>query len=152
MDTTFKIKDTNTKVELVDYVRQYVDKYKETEILIGCDSQNKKRKTTYSVCVGLYRPGKGAHVIANTFQVPREKETVVRLINEVWHSIGVAELLVKEGLPKASFIDIDVNPSPKYKSHEAFKQAVGSVEGMGYNCRHKGNYPQMSYAADSLCK
>lgn len=152
MITSYKIKDTNTKVELVDYVRQYLKEHKDAEILIGCDSQNKKRITRYAVCVGLYRPGKGAHVISNVFDTPRERETVVRLINEVWHSIDAAELLIAEGLPRASFIDIDVNPNPKYKSNAAFKQAVGSAEGMGYNVRHKGNYPQMSYAADSEVK
>ena len=34
----------------------------------------------------------------------------------------VAELLREAGLPKVTYIDIDLNPDPKYKSNEVFRQ------------------------------
>jgi predicted RNase H-related nuclease YkuK (DUF458 family) len=49
-------------------------------------------------------------------------------------------------------IDIDLNPDPKYKSNEVFRQAVGLVEGMGYEVRYKTLGPIATYAADHLVK
>jgi predicted RNase H-related nuclease YkuK (DUF458 family) len=83
---------------------------------------------------------------------PRERENTVRLLNEVWHSVETAEVLKNELGVKAQWIDIDLNPDPRYKSNQALTSAVGIVTGMGYNVRHKGNNPVMTYAADQLVK
>ena len=47
---------------------------------------------------------------------------------------------------------MDLNPDPKYKSNEVFRQAVGMVEGMGYNVRYKTLGPIATYCADHLVK
>ena len=119
---------------------------------MGCDSQNRKRETVYALVIGLYKPGKGAHVIYSKWTTLREKDNVSRLLNEVWFSVEVAEKLKAELDMKAEWIDIDLNPDPKYKSNQALASAVGVVTGMGYKVRHKGNSPIMTYAADSLVK
>ena len=49
-------------------------------------------------------------------------------------------------------IDIDLNPDPRFKSNEVFRQAVGLVEGMGYEVRYKTLGPIATYAADHLVK
>jgi predicted RNase H-related nuclease YkuK (DUF458 family) len=100
----------------------------------------------------LYKPKKGAHVIYKRFSTPRERESSVRLLNEVWYSVEIAELIKNEVGVKATWIDIDLNPDPKYKSNVALTSAVGIVTGMGYKVRHKGNSPLMTYAADHLVK
>ncbi len=79
-------------------------------------------------------------------------QNTVRLLNEVWHSIETAELLKNELGIKATWIDIDLNPDPKFRSNQALTSAVGIVTGMGYKVRHKGNSPIMTYAADHLVK
>ena len=56
----FKSLINNKPVDLVEYVKQYVEQRPSTELLIGCDSQNRKRETIYAVVVGLYTPKKGA--------------------------------------------------------------------------------------------
>jgi predicted RNase H-related nuclease YkuK (DUF458 family) len=152
MEKVFRMLSNRKQIDLIDYIKSYVGQYPETEILIGCDSQNKKRESIYAVVIGLYRPGKGAHVLYSRFNTPRERENVTRLLNEVWHSIEVAELLKTELNIKATWIDIDLNPDPKYRSNQALTSAVGIVTGMGYNVRHKGNSPVMTYAADHLVK
>jgi predicted RNase H-related nuclease YkuK (DUF458 family) len=152
MEKVFRVLSNRKQIDLIDYIKSYVGQYPETEILIGCDSQNKKRESIYAVVIGLYRPGKGAHVLYSRFNTPRERENVTRLLNEVWHSIEVAELLKAELNIKATWIDIDLNPDPKYRSNQALTSAVGIVTGMGYNVRHKGNSPVMTYAADHLVK
>lgn len=152
MEKVYKTLASNSKVDLIDYVNSYVDKNPDTEILVGCDSQNRKRETIYAIVIGMYRPGKGAHVIYSRFKTPRERENTNRLLNEVWFSVEVAESLRNEIGITAKWIDIDLNPDPKYKSNLALTSAVGIVTGMGYKVRHKGNSPIMTYAADSLVK
>ena len=154
----FKTLNTGKEVEFIDYIRDYVIAHPETEILIGCDSQNRRNKkkrineTVYAIVIGLYNPGKGAHVLYSKFETLRERDNVSRLLNEVWFSVEVAELLKAELNIIPTWIDIDLNPDPKYKSNAALASAVGVVTGMGYQVRHKGNSPVMTYAADHLVK
>jgi predicted RNase H-related nuclease YkuK (DUF458 family) len=152
MERQFKTLVSNKSIELIEYVREYVSQRPNVEILVGCDSQNRKRETIYAIVIGLYTPGKGAHVLYSRFTVPRERENTTRLLNEVWFSVEVAEAIKNKLDIKATWIDIDLNPDPKYKSNSALTSAVGIVTGMGYNVRHKGNSPVMTYAADHLVK
>ena len=152
MEKVFNILNSGKKIELIDYIKEYLRIHPNIEILIGCDSQNRKRETKYAIVIGLYTPGKGAHVLYSKFEVVRERENIVRLLNEVWHSVEIAELIKNELGITATWIDIDLNPDPKYRSNAALSSAVGIVTGMGYHVRHKGDCPMMTYAADSLVK
>jgi len=117
--------------ELIPYVKNYLENNDGIEILIGCDSQNFADKTIYAVVVALYTTGKGAHVIYRRWKTEREFTRSVRLLNEVWYAIETAEFL---------------------KENEVFRQAVGLVEGMGYEVRYKTLGPIATYAADHLVK
>ena len=140
------------ELELVPYVEKYIEENHNVEILIGCDSQNQGDYTTYAVVVALYRVGKGAHVLYRRWKTPKEFTRSVRLLNEIWFAIETAEFMKEAGIPKPRWIDIDINPDPKYKSNEVFRQAVGLVEGMGYEVRYKSLGPIATYAADHLVK
>lgn len=140
------------KVELESYVKEYMSSKENVEILIGCDSQNFGNKTIYAIVVALYDKGKGAHVLFKRWKTNREYIRSVRLLNEVWFAIEVAEAMKEAGIPKPRWIDIDINPDPKFKSNEVFRQAVGLVEGMGYEVRYKSLGPIATYAADHLVK
>lgn len=140
------------KVDLVDYVKDYMSTKENIEILIGCDSQNFSDKTIYAIVVALYEPGKGAHVLFRRWKSDRERVRATRLLNEVWYAIETAEELKNNGIPKPKWIDIDLNPDPRYKSNEVFRQAVGMVEGMGYKVRYKSLGPIATYAADHIVK
>jgi predicted RNase H-related nuclease YkuK (DUF458 family) len=148
----FKTLFNKEKINLIQYIAEYKETHPNVEILVGCDSQNRKKETFYAIVIGLYNPGKGAHVLYSKFEVPREKDNVTRLINEVWFSVEVAEQIRLETDIRAKFIDIDLNPDPRYKSNAALTSAVGIVTGMGYAVRHKGHSPMMTYAADNLVK
>jgi predicted RNase H-related nuclease YkuK (DUF458 family) len=148
----FKTLFNKEKINLIQYIAEYKETHPEVEILVGCDSQNRKKETFYAIVIGLYNPGKGAHVLYSKFEVPREKDNVTRLINEVWFSVEVAEQIRLATDIRAKFIDIDLNPDPRYKSNAALTSAVGIVTGMGYAVRHKGHSPMMTYAADNLVK
>ena len=142
----------SVKVDLVTYIKDWLEAKPNVEILIGCDSQNFSDKTIYAIVVALYDTGKGAHVLYNRWKSQREPTRNVRLLNEVWYAIETAEALQAAGIPKARWIDVDLNPDPRYKSNEVFRQAVGMVEGMGYEVRYKTLGPIATYAADYLVK
>ena len=148
----FKNLNTKKEVDLIEYVRDYVSRFPETEILIGCDSQNHKHFTTYAVVIALYKPKKGANVLFHKTEEKYEKIRPIRLMNEVWKSIEIAELLIKNNIIKAKYIDIDINPDKRYKSNEVLRSAVGLVEGMGYQVRYKSLGALVTYAADTLVK
>lgn len=139
-------------VNLTDYIKDYVEKHNDVDILIGCDSQNYVDKTTYAIVVALYHRGKGAHVLYKRWKTQREHVRATRLLNEVWYSVETAEAIKNAGLPKVKWIDVDLNPDPRFKSNEVFRQAVGMVEGMGYQVRYKTLGPIATYAADHLVK
>jgi predicted RNase H-related nuclease YkuK (DUF458 family) len=154
MDRQFKTLIKRQDVDLIPYVKEHIVKFPDSEILIGCDSQNQGKKTTYAVVIGMYNPCKGAHVLFSMFEEPRIRlvENSVRLLNEVWFSVEVAEKLKTDLGIIAKWIDIDLNPDPKWQSNKALTNAVGIVTGMGYHVRHKGLSPVMTYAADKLVK
>jgi predicted RNase H-related nuclease YkuK (DUF458 family) len=150
---TFKTLYGKTIPDVVNYIKDYLTDKEDVEILIGSDSQcYNNSKTVYGVVIALYTKGKGAHVICSKDVTPMERDLSTRLINEVWKAVEVAELLRNNGLPKATWIDIDLNPDPRYKSNKALRQAVGLVEGMGYKVRYKHNGAMITYGANHLVR
>ena len=135
-----------------DYVKDYVNTHENTEILVGTDSQNRGDNTIYSTVIALYEPGHGAHCIFRRWREPRERIRATRLMNEVWASVATAEELVKNGGRKPKYIDIDINPSPRFKSNEVFTSAKGMIEGMGYEVRFKTFGPLVTTMADYVVK
>jgi predicted RNase H-related nuclease YkuK (DUF458 family) len=140
------------EVKLNEYIKEYMNTNDGVDILIGCDSQNIGAHTIYAIVVALYREGKGAHVLYRRWKAEKERVRSIRLLQEVWYAIETAEELGKAVIKKPKWIDIDLNPDPKYKSNEVFRQAVGMVEGMGYKVRYKTLGPIATYAADHLVK
>ena len=139
--------------DLIGYIREYISTRPDIEILIGSDSQCYGNKITiYGVVIALYTKGKGAHVLCCRETVPMERNTSTRLLTEVWKSIEIAEYLKENNLPKPTWIDIDLNPDPRYKSNSVLRQAVGLVEGMGYKVRHKHLGALTTYAANHLVR
>jgi predicted RNase H-related nuclease YkuK (DUF458 family) len=138
---------------IVEYIKEYLSTRENVEILIGADSQNiKNRKTIFGTVVALYTKGKGAHVLCSRESLPVMKNTSSRLMLEVWKSVELAEYLRENGLPRPSWIDLDLNPDPKFKSNQVLRQAVGLVEGMGYKVRYKQLGALTTYAANHLVR
>lgn len=140
------------EVDLVEYVQKYLETHPGIEMMVGCDSQNRGKYTFYAVVVALYNPGHGAHVIFRRWKVPKENVKSIRLLNEAWFSVETAEEITSAGLPKPLWIDLDLNPNPRYKSNEVLNQAVGLCEGMGYKVRFKTLGPIITTYADFLVR
>jgi predicted RNase H-related nuclease YkuK (DUF458 family) len=152
MNLQFKSLSTRKDIDLVPYIKDFLSKNENTTIFIGSDSQNRKDKTTYAAVIVLHNSGKGGHVIYAKDILPRIQDRFTRLWNEVEYSIVIAEYLTQNGIQKPNFIDIDLNPDPKYKSNQVLRSALGYVESMGYTPRCKPNAMVASYVADALCK
>lgn len=140
------------KVDLIEYVKNYMISHPGVNIFVGTDSQNYRTGTVYATAVVLYTPGKGGHIIFQRDKTERERVRSVRLMNEVWKSIETANTMCEAGLPKPEFIDIDVSPIARCKSNEVFESAKGLVEGMGYKCRYKTLGPIATWAADFIVR
>jgi len=147
----FRILSTNTRVFLDEYIRDYLQKNPKAQIIIGCDSKNRDNETVYGLVVVLYKNKKGGHVLYGKERVPRVRDRWSRLWKEVEYSVDMANQLVQSGLPKATFIDLDLNPDPQFKSNDVVRAAVGLVESMGYQARTKPHSLCASYAADKVC-
>lgn len=141
------------KIESVsDYVRSYLERHPGIQLIIGTDSQNRGNETIYCTVIALYAPGHGAHCIYEKWREKRERVRQIRLMNEVCASVECAEKLVKAGVQKPTYIDMDINPDPRYKSSEVFPSANGMVEGMGYVARNKKSGPLVTTIADYIVK
>jgi predicted RNase H-related nuclease YkuK (DUF458 family) len=147
----FRILQTDFPVDLVEYLNAYLLENKDTQIIIGCDSKNRDSQTIYAVVVVLYKPHRGGHVLYSIKRIPRIKERWNRLWHEVEISVNLANELVELGIPKPTFIDLDLNPDPRFKSNDVVRAAVGLVESMGYVARTKPYSLCASYAADKVC-
>ena len=145
-------------VDLVTYVKNYVETHPNIDVIVGTDSQSKGSKTYFSTVVALYdygdgEHGHGAHCVFKRWSTPRYKkeQRFARLIKETEESLNIAKDLRDCGI-KIKYVDIDINPDPKYKSNEAFDVAYGWVTGEGFDCRHKTLAPLITSFADWLVK
>lgn len=128
---------------LEEYVRDYVKEHQNIDVIVGTDSQTRGSKTVFSTVVAMYdhgdgKYGHGAHCIFKrwTTQKYKKEQRFDRLLKETEESINVAKKLRDFGI-NVKFVDIDINPDPKYKSNEAFNAAYGWVTGEGFDCRWK---------------
>jgi len=151
MELKFRSLTTKNEVDLIPYIKDFLSKNDNTSIFVGSDSQN-GRATTYAVVIVLHNFGKGGHVLYSKDIVPIIQDRFTRLWGEVEYSLQTANYLVEHGIQKPNFIDIDLNPDPRYKSNQVLRAALGYVESMGYIPRCKPNAVVASYVADAICK
>jgi predicted RNase H-related nuclease YkuK (DUF458 family) len=79
-----------------DYVLNYVKNVdRGAKVIVGCDSDNQSRKTSYAITVVFYNENRrdGAHVVYATYKVPKIKDIITKLWNEAVFVHSVAESL-----------------------------------------------------------
>jgi predicted RNase H-related nuclease YkuK (DUF458 family) len=112
----------------------------DSSVYIGCDSVANKRKKNarYSVVVVVHKSShKGARVFHNSFILPDYGILKTRLLNEVGASMEAADIVLDVLGHRHLEIHLDINSDPKHKSHVALKEAIGWVQGMGYDVKAK---------------
>ena len=123
-----------------------------TKVLIGCDSQTMGGITSYGLVVVLHYGNRGGHVLYTQLDLPVVKDRFTKLWKEVEYSIDLAEALMKAGLTRIDYIDVDLASDVKWNSNTILRSAMGWVTDMGYNARCKPDAICASYVADKVCR
>jgi predicted RNase H-related nuclease YkuK (DUF458 family) len=152
MELAFKSLTNNQDIDLIKTIQNFLKNNNAVDIYVGCDSQNFKNSTSYAIAIVLYVKNKGGHILYSKETVPIIRDRYSRLWKEVERSIETAEFMRGHGIQRPLYIDLDLNPDPKYQSSQVLKAALGYVESMGYVPRSKPNAMIASHVADVLCK
>lgn len=157
MKYIFKNLGNRTEVDLVPYMKEkIVERTKlmkgtnDVSIYIGCDSQNIGVNTVYGLVVVLHYGNNGGNVLYSRMKVERIRDRFFRLWKEVEMSVEIAQCLEAEGL-RAKYIDIDINPDPRYQSNKVLRSALGLIEASGFEARCKPDALAASSIADYIC-
>jgi predicted RNase H-related nuclease YkuK (DUF458 family) len=152
----FKRLSDHKVVNIVEYLKKMIEETPEAEIYIGTDSQTHGRKVIYATVIVIHYRGRGGHVLYTKETVAAKKDALENLPERLWHevelSLEVAEYLEEEGVKKAKFIDVDVNPDRKWKSNMILASAMGLVAWKGFTGRTKPDAVAASRVADKVCK
>jgi predicted RNase H-related nuclease YkuK (DUF458 family) len=141
------------EVELLPYLKSWTEKNPDHKLYIGCDSHNAAKTTTFATVIVLhYGNGNGGHVLYRREGFQLIKDKYHRLWKEVEFSVQAAQYLIDSGFEKPTYIDLDLNPDPKFHSNSVLRAAVGLIQSMGLEPRHKGESPWAISIADVICK
>lgn len=109
------------------------------KVCIGTDSQVKGKETEFATVIVFIRKGKGGFMYIHNERTQRKMSIKERMLVEVAKSIDVAYSLCR--LFTLYDVDMelhaDINTSPNFKSHDALKEAMGYIMGMGFVFRAK---------------
>lgn len=147
----FKKADGTVINDLRSYIKDWVDKNPNSEIFVGCDSQDRTHKTKYATVIAMYNIGKGAHVITSTFMVNTKLDRMTRLWEEVEKSIKVAKD-IKEYVNVPISVHFDFNSEKDQVSNQLYDAAKGYTKSFGFDGYGKPESPAASYAADKQCR
>jgi predicted RNase H-related nuclease YkuK (DUF458 family) len=115
----FKKFDGEFIPDIVEYLKEYVQREPNITISVGCDSVQKKRKTLYAVTLMLYNQDikNGAHVVYFRDNCPKIRDNFKRLSREVELTLQVADFLEVEISNFYQRADINDLERKKYKFH-----------------------------------
>jgi len=139
-------------VQLIPYLEKWIEENPIHKIYIGCDSHNGPQKTTFATVIVLHYNGGGGHVLYSRETFPLIKDRHERLWKEVEFSVSTAMFLMENGLEKPDYIDVDLNPDPRYQSNSVLRAALGLIESIGIVPRYKTKSPWSISIADKACR
>lgn len=115
----FKKFDGEFILDIIEYLREYIQKEPNITISVGCDSIQKKRKTLYAVTLMLYNQDvkNGAHVIYFRDNSPKIRDNFQRLSREVELALQIADFLEIELQSFYNRLDLGEFERKKYKFH-----------------------------------
>jgi hypothetical protein len=139
------------RVDVVAYVREFLELYPDCELYVGCDSQNYRSNTVYVTTLVFRYPDNGAHVIYRKERVPRIADLWTKLWGETERSVELASLIRTEAEAKIKQIDLDFNTDPSYPSNKVLNASAGYVSSMGFKPKAKPGLLMAVWAANVLC-
>ena len=126
-----------------DEVRKAIVQEKENgnqlKVCIGTDSQVKGKETEFATVIVFIRKGKGGFMYIHNETTLQKMGIKERMLMEVSKSIEIAYALCRLFTLYNVEMEVhaDINTDPNFKSHDAFKEAMGYIMGMGFVFRAK---------------
>lgn len=143
-------------LDAIEYIKQSSP---QSSVYIGCDSirykKGKKRAkgrqwyAKYSTVIIIHIDSKhGGKVFHHTVSEPDYGNLKTRLLTEVQMAVEAALAVVDVIGDRHMEVHLDLNGSPSHKSNVALKEAVGWVQGMGFEPVIKPEAFAACHAAD----
>ena len=137
--------------DVIEYIHEQIIYAPNAQVYLGVDSKVKATKTYYAIVIGIYFPGKGAHIIhAKKFGPKHNKDSIQqRLRQEVDYAVDVG-LYLSNHLSRGVTVHVDISPNPKNKSNFTYNYANGYLKGTGLPFAVKPDAFMAMRAADFL--
>jgi len=135
-----------------DDVKEYIKNTPDTStIYIGVDSKPHKGHTTFGLAIVVHiESSKGGHMFVEVSKMSRIRSICERLLKEV-EIVVEASLRLLDIIGTRGFqVHLDINPDPKHKSNSIAREAIGWVEGQGFEYKIKPDSWAATHAADML--
>ncbi|NJO91333.1 MAG: hypothetical protein HC831_21985 [Chloroflexia bacterium] len=163
LELEWKKYDGTPILNVADYVKEWVEKWPDGEIMIGCDSQAHSRYIKYSISINMhmvdrYGGGHGGHVIfANVIDTSKsmKNDLYTKLWAEAEYSVRAAQDMDAENLGVRIVIHLDYNSNPEKYSNVLYNGGLGYVKGMfngNVEVFGKPDAWAASCSSDAICK
>lgn len=157
--------------DLGEYLRNYYAQNPRVIFYVGTDSLQNGKFTKYVTTVAMLHPehldekggfhyGAGVHLVYRRDNVKRIRDVFSRLWRETELTFEVSNY-VHDALKdvwtgplhneKVPIVHLDLNPDPKWKSHQVHDASVGYLKGSGFEVYSKPLSWASTYCADWLC-
>jgi predicted RNase H-related nuclease YkuK (DUF458 family) len=105
--------------DIVEYLKNYIQKDPGCTITVGCDSIQKRRRTVYACTIMMYNTDikNGAHVVFFRETVSKIRDHFERLHKEAQYCLDIAEFLDNELSQFYTRQDLKDSELKKYKYH-----------------------------------
>lgn len=105
--------------DIIEYLKDYIQKDPGVTISIGCDSIQKRRRTIYAITIMMYNGDlkRGAHVVFFRESCPKIRENNERLFKEAQYLHDLGVYLDDELSKFYTRIDLTDNERKRYKYH-----------------------------------
>jgi predicted RNase H-related nuclease YkuK (DUF458 family) len=142
----------NVKLAVEDTLIREAQLGNKLKVCIGTDSQVKGSETEFATVIVFLREKKGGFMFISNERSTQPYSIKERMLVEVARSIEIAYELCD--LFNRYDIDMevhaDINTNPMFKSHEALREAMGYILGMGYAFKAKPDAFASSCCADKI--
>ncbi len=109
------------------------------KVCIGTDSQVRSTETEFATVIVFLREGHGGFMFIHNEKTRQPFTIKERMLMEVAKSIEIAyelcNLFTKYNVDME--VHADINTNPHFKSHDALKEAMGYILGMGFAFKAK---------------
>jgi len=105
--------------DIIEYLKEYINKDPNVTISVGCDSVQRRRKTQYAITIMLYNGDikNGAHIIFFRENITKVRDHFERLQKEAIYALELADMLNTELSPFYKRKDLVPKERKRYKFH-----------------------------------